>query len=115
MGIILNYRGNTHNSDGQEVVDSYHHRKAKDERRYTHRHGRALRMMLEGWEMYAEASLKEFDAPIGEDGCIGVYWKDIGRSLFRLMDGITGGWDASSISGNIHQIMMDNKAGDLYE
>ena len=99
---ILDYHGNTHNSDGRETVNAYQHRMAV----YggaTNSHGRALKTLLGAWEAYAKACHAEYDDTDDTqmDYVIGPYWAEVGLAIKRLLDGDTGGLDCGSIAHNI--------------
>ena len=76
---ILQFVGPTHLANGDESANHYHHRKAQ-EHRYTHPQGRALRMMLEGWESYAQAYQAVAECKVGDDGVLGRYWRQAWNS-----------------------------------
>lgn len=108
MNDVLKFRGNTHNSDGQETANAHSHRLALSHR--TNAHGRALRKMLEGWEEYAKAERDAYSDGDdvyrqGDNYVYGGHWANIGFCIKRLLDGETGGWDCGSLSGNITEIV----------
>lgn len=98
---------------GKESVAHFEHRNAQNECRYIRPQGRALRLLLLGWEEYAYAHQKEFGSLIGDDGVLGEHWTDIARGIHGLLDGNTGGWDAGSIDHNLREILKANNAQGL--
>lgn len=104
---VMVWRGPTHNSDGKECVNHYHHRHALA-RSYQHPFGSALRAMLEGWERYAMAFQDRYEEPVSSDEVLGQHWLDVGEGLRRLLDGECGGWDCGSLNHNIVRIMGEN-------
>lgn len=103
---VLQYVGPTHNSDGQESVNSYQHRRAVQDGK-TNKCGRALIGMLRTWEDYRSAYHDAYDDPaasseVNEMDCVvGRYWAEVGLSIKRLLDGECGGLDCGSIAANI--------------
>lgn len=95
----LNYHGSPTNSDGQESVNHYHHRKALDGN--GNDFARAMIAMLTGWEQYADAHRERYDQPVGWDFAIGTWWGEAGLAIKRLLDGEVGGLDCGSLSHNI--------------
>ena len=104
---ILDWNGPERMADGKESVNHYHHRHAL-RRRYTAQHGRALRALLEGWAMYADAHQDQCEAPVTDDGVLGEHWLAIGHALRRLLDGECGGWDAGSLNANISRVLWSH-------
>lgn len=104
---VLTWVGQSHNSEGQECANHYHHRHAIA-RSYQHPFGSALRAMLEGWERYALAHRDRYDDPVGKDYVLGPAWYEAGQAIRRLLDGECGGWDCGSLNHNILRIMGEN-------
>jgi hypothetical protein len=76
-----------------DIEQRIHSREARHYREWQSPHSRfvkALKQMIEGWEAYAAAHQKTYESPIGEDGVIGEYWRQIGQGLRGLLDGDTG-------------------------
>jgi hypothetical protein len=96
---VLDYRGPERNSSGQVTVSAMEHSKA----RYGggNKHSQAIREMLLGWALYAEAHEARFESGIGEDYVLGPYWANVGLAIKRLLDGETGGFDCGSLDHNI--------------
>ena len=67
----------------------------------------AIRHMLAGWKMYAEASQSCWGSSIGADGFLGPLWRDIGKSLIGLLNGPLGGFDGGTLDSNIRKEFTD--------
>jgi hypothetical protein len=74
--------------------------------------GCAIRVMLTGWGLYAEAHLKSYESAIGDDGVLGDEWAAIGKGILGLLNGERGGFDGGSLNANIREFMRHHGASD---
>ena len=70
---------------------------------------RALRLMFEGWQLYAMANRNQYGSAIGDDYVLGEYWEEIGYSLLGLLNGETGpGIDCGSLETLFRETLRVN-------
>jgi hypothetical protein len=102
---ILRYQGKRTNSDNQETVDSYEHRRAI----FTTVNGWAIsiREQLIAWADYADLHKQRYNDSIGNDHYTGKIWAKQGKLLHNLLSCEVGGLSCSSLSSNIIQKLKD--------
>ena len=65
----------------------------------------ALVRMLEAWARYADDHRARYESPIGDDGVLSQYWRDIGLGLRGLLNGELGRLDGGTLDGFILDTM----------
>jgi hypothetical protein len=69
---------------------------------------RAIITMLRGWLEYAEVHHAQYESLIGDDGVLGDEWRDLGKAIHGLLDGMTGRLDCGTLSTLIHDTLKAN-------
>lgn len=106
---LFQFRGPEKTGNGGITVACQQHAAAG---RSDRGHACAVRVMMTGWGLYAEAHRERFKSPIGDDGVLGWEWQAIGRGLLGLLNGETGGFDGGSLDANIRAFMREHGCRD---
>ncbi len=65
--------------------------------------------LLKAWQMYAKDHQTRYDSPVGEDGVLGVYWREVGLCLRGLLNGDVGPrLDCGTLDAFILGVLAEN-------